>query len=191
MTINEDVRKKATEVLKNVNSHTDTEVHNAVIDLRRNPKRGDEVLLVPLLEHHDAMVAAAALYALTHIYGNPENYRDLIMKLSQGDPRDYVEMPLQSEALEDLAELASHGDQEALELLWKVAESPSTNVSAELTAWSCLARLAGEEWSLREFDKYAEIMIGDPESQEAEQIRQRVREAAKRKGIYIQVRKTD
>jgi len=190
MATHEEVRKKAIAVLTNPGEHTDTEVHNAVIDLRRNPKQGDDKLLIPLLEHKDPMVAAASLYALTHIYGKVSDYRDLIMKLARGDSRDYMEMPLQSEAIEDLAELAKD-DKEALFILWKIAESSSTSECPRSRAWLCLARLAGEEWSLREYDKYAEIMIGDPESQEAEQIRQRVREAAKRQGIYIQVRKTD
>ena len=185
MTINEQVRQRAIEILRNPRAYSDIEVHNAVIDLRRNPKRGDEELLAPLLEHHDPMVAAAALYALTRIYGRVEDYRDLIMKLAQGDPRDCMEMPLQSTAIERLTDLVQAGDQEALHLLWEIAENPLTDVCAQLTAWACLARLAGDEWSFSKFDRNSEIMIQNPYSEEAEQIRHEVRETAKKNGIYI------
>ena len=185
MAVNEAVRERAIEILHSPSMHPDLEVYKAVIDLRRNPKRGDESLLTPLLYHHDAMVVAATLYALTHIYGNVEEYRDLIMELARGDPRDYMEMPLQSEAIECLAELAEAGDREALTLLWRLAESKSTSECPRARAWYCLARLAGDNWSFDEYDKYSEVMIMCPESEEAEQIRHEVREAAKKKGIYI------
>ena len=185
MAVNEAVRERAIEILHSPSMHPDLEVYKAVIDLRRNPKRGDESLLTPLLYHHDAMVVAATLYALTHIYGSVEDYRDLVMDLARGDPRDYMEMPLQSEAIECLAELAGAGDQKALTLLWRLAESKSTSECPRARAWHCLARLAGDNWSFDEEDRYLDAMILYPESEEAEQIRQKVREAAKKKGIYI------
>jgi len=185
MTSNEAVRQQAIEILHTPSLHPDIEVYKAVIDLRRNPKKGDESLLTPLLYHHDAMVVAATLYALTHIYGNIEDYRDLIMQLAQGDSRDYMAMPLQTQAIECLAELAGAGDQEALNLLWQLAESTSTSECPRTCAWHCLARLAGDNWTFDEQDRYFDAMILYPESEEAEQIRQKVREAAKKKGIYI------
>jgi NAD(P)-dependent dehydrogenase (short-subunit alcohol dehydrogenase family) len=55
-----------------------------VIMACRNPKPGDESLLVPLLKYDDDMTVAAVLYALTHVYGNVEDYRNLIMELANG-----------------------------------------------------------------------------------------------------------
>ncbi|GIW99521.1 MAG: hypothetical protein KatS3mg111_2854 [Pirellulaceae bacterium] len=166
-------RRRGLQVLKNPAAYSDTEVHNAVLDVRRRPEPGDEKLLLPLLEHADAMVVAAVLYSLTHVYGTVEQYRDLIMKLAQGDPRDCMEMPIQSSAISDLAELAQH-DREALDLLRRIAEDSGTAEVPRQRAWFCLAGLFNVPWSKED----SEAMIWDPDSQRSEQAKARVREAA-------------
>jgi len=160
-------------VLRHLESHSWTDIHNAVLDVRRNPRPEDKALLEPLLEHEDPMVVAATLYALTHVYGTVEEYRDLIMKLAQGDPRDDGEMPLQREAIEDLADLASR-DSDALELLWQIAEEPGKSEFAREIAWFCLAHHYGVEWQR----SYSEALIWDPEGPKSREIQVLIRTAA-------------
>ncbi len=162
-------------VLREIERHSPTEIHNAVLDVRRNPRPEDKPLLEPLLEHDDPMVVAATLYALTHVYDTVEDFRDLVMKLAQGDPRDDGEMPLQTEAIQDLADLASR-DPDALELLWQIAEDAGTDECARESTWFRIAHLFDIEWKR----EYSEALIWDPDGPKSKEIMSRIRAAAGR-----------
>jgi len=177
MTNTDAVREKAIRTITDAANRSELEVHNAVIDLRRNAERGDEEMLWPLLDYDDDMVVAATLFALFHVFGQKSDLKDLIFKLAaEGDPRDIGIMPIQCEALRILASLAK-SDTNALATLRQVAENTSAADTTKECAWRELAELHGLEWS----DKYSGSLIGDPESAESERIRERIRAAIRDK----------
>lgn len=177
--MNQELRDKALRVLKDAASHSPTEVHNAVVDLRRNGKSGDEPLLQQALDFPDEMVASAALFALIHVYESPPDILDILMRCADGDSRDTGEMPIQTQAVEGLA---VHGRRNptAVAKLIKVAKCESTPEAPRARAWKCLAELFGVPW-VRE---YSDAMIWDPQSVKSEAIRELVLESiAERAGV--------
>lgn len=149
-------------------SHTD--LHNAILDLRRNPTRGDESLLYRLLDHEDAMVVSATLFALCEVYGQREQLKNVICQLAAGDERDSFEMPIQTTAISQLATLARK-DQQALQQLVAIAENPKVSETPRKRAWHYLAELHGIPWTREDGDE----MLISPESIASETIRNRIR----------------
>jgi hypothetical protein len=152
-------------------------VHNAVIDLRRDPEPGDEELLKKCLDYPDDMVVSAVLFALIHVYASGPDLKELLLRFADGDPRDNGEMPIQTQAIEGLALYA----REYAPALSKLLEVASKNDSAEAPrarAWKCLAELFGVPWQ-RDF---TDAMIWDPESEKSEAIRKKVLSAIEARG---------
>ncbi len=176
MITSSNVRDRAVGILQQVSQHSRLEVYCAVVDLRRNPESGDERLLIPLLDYDDEMTVAATLFALTHVYGTPEAYRDLVFRFADGDPRDTGEMPIQTAAIERLKSLATN-DREALNKVWELAENSAVAECPRACAGRCLSKLVDVQWRR----EYTEAMIWDPESQESEKIRERIRAASQGK----------
>ena len=169
-------RFRAIEVLSSAKLHSPLGVYKAVLDLRRNePQPSDEKLLLPLLDYDDDMVVAAVLYSLVKVHGTPQTRRDLIMKFKDGDPRDTGQMPIQTLAIEMLAELAVC-EEDAVEHLWGIAENREILECPRARAWECLARLAKLDWE----EHYTKAMVWDPESANSERIRCRIRMAFNR-----------
>lgn len=164
---------EAAAILSDPKRHTRQKVYNAVLDLRRNsPVPSDKSLLEPLMAYDDDMIVAAVLYSLTNVYGTASDYRSQIMALKDGDARDTGEMPIQTQAIEGLCDLAKT-DSVALSELWKIAESSEVADCPRARAWQCLARQAEVEWSRDD----TESMVWDPNSGKSEEIRNRIRSA--------------
>ena len=164
---------EAAAILSDPKRYTRQKAYNAVLDLRRNsPVPSDKALLEPLMAYDDDMIVAAVLYSLINVYGSPSEYRSQIMAQKGGDRRDTGEMPIQTQAIEGLSELAKT-DSVALSELWKIAESTEVAECPRARAWHCLARHAKVEWDRED----TETMVWDPNSEQSEQIRNRIRTA--------------
>lgn len=170
--MNEEVRERALHVLRCPENATRTVVHNAVIDLRRNAKHGDEAILAPLLNHSDPMVVAATLYTLCEVHNQQDALRSLLERLVRGDSRDSLEMPIQSMAVSLLASFGKN-DKAAIATLRETGENCEMASSPRKRAWQELAALFDVEWH----PKYTEEMLLFPESEVSEQIRHRIRMA--------------
>lgn len=164
------IRIRALSVLQSATSHSDLDVHNAIVDLRRNASTGDDVVLLPFLDHEDAMVAAATLYALCHVHTHGTELKNRIIRFARGDSRDSFEMPLQCQALRTLAMLAEQ-DYDARSTLQEIAEAPDLSEAPMKTAWECLAKLYGAAWSRNDGD----ALMWDPQSEQSRQLRSRIR----------------
>jgi hypothetical protein len=163
------VRQNAIGLLTTPNKHSPLAVHNAIIDLRRNPKAGDEHLLRKYLDYPDDMVVSAVLYALIHIYESVPDLKELLLRFADGDDRDNGEMPIQTQAIEGLASY-SREDASALSKLLEVASKSDTAEAPRARAWKCIAELFGVPWQR----EYSDAMIWDPESEKSISIRKEV-----------------
>lgn len=163
------MRQTAMRTLTMANQHSPLAVHNAVIDLRRNPEAGDEHLLRKFLDYPDDMVVSAVLYALIHVYESVPGLLELLLRFADGDSRDNGEMPIQTQAIEGLA-LCSRENSQALSKLLSVANDTRTPDAPRARAWKCLADLFGVPWQR----EYSNMMIWDPESEESVSIRKEV-----------------
>lgn len=167
--MNMSVRQNAIGLLTTPNQHSPLAVHNAIIDLRRNPEAGDEQLLRKYLNYPDDMVVSAVLYALIHVYESVPDLKELLLRFADGDGRDNGEMPIQTQAIEGLA-LYSRKDTSVLSKLLEVASKSDTAEAPRARAWKCIAQLFGVPWHR----EYSETMIWDPESEKSDSIRQEV-----------------
>ncbi len=168
-----EIRKKALYILENYeNASSTTQIHNAVIDLRRNAIVGDERVLYAFLEHHDAMVVSATLYTLFEVHSQQQKLRELVEEMAGGDPRDDMAMPIQTTAITLLARFGKD-DAPALKRIVEIAERKEKNESADACAWLELSTMHGVEWS----GKYTDELMMNPESEASEQIRNRIRGA--------------
>lgn len=165
----DDIRDKALAVLLDPQRHTPLTVHNAIIDLRRNGERGDQHLLQKFLDYPGDMAAAAALYSLIHVYEAIPGLFERLLQFADGDTRDAMEKPIQTQAIEGLATFA-RTDPRAIEKLISVAISPATPETPRARAWRCLADLFGVPWKGR----HAVTMIQDPDSERSEKIRNEI-----------------
>lgn len=161
-----DTRNNALKILKGPVGHTPLQVHNAIVDLRRNPEDGDEILLRKYLDFKDDMVVSATLFALIHIYKPIPDLFEIEFRFADGDSRDNGEMPIQTQAIEGLA-LRSHEIPKAMSKLMSLAQDIATPEAPRSRAWQCLAGLFGVAWE-RDF---TEAMIWDPDSEKSESIR--------------------
>lgn len=176
--MNGDARQRWIAILRNPDAYDRAEVFEALFKFYHAPMPGDEELIYPLLEYEDPWVAAQALYALCEVYDRRNELRDLIFQWSFGDPRDLMELPIQCEAIERLADLAVDGDREAYDRIWEIAEDPTIDEIPRERAWKCLAELHQVPWS----DEYLDEMIDHPFSEASEEIRNRIREAIRQSG---------
>lgn len=165
-------RNKALGILRSPERNSPLVVHNAVVDLRRNPKAGDESLLKSFLHYPDDMVVSAVLFSLIHVYDSVPDLLERLLHFADGDDRDNGEMPIQSQAIEGLFVL-SRESSEAFAKLLAVADDVETPAAPRARAWKCLAELFGVPWSRG----YTEAMIWDPESDESSAVRKKVRTA--------------
>ena len=163
------VRQNAIGILTMPNEHPPLSVHNAVIDLRRNPEAGDDQLLRKYLDYPDDMVVSAVLFALIHVYEAVPELLELLLRFADGDSRDNGEMPIQTQAVEGLA-LCSRENSKALSKLLSVANNTRTPEVPRARAWKCLADLFGVPWQR----EYSDTMIWDPESEKSVAIRKEV-----------------
>lgn len=167
------VRERALRVLEeHENASSSTQIHNAVIDLRRNAEKGDEKILYPFLDHPDAMVVAATLYTLFDVHSMKHQLRGLVEKLVGGDPRDDMAMPIQTTAISLLARFGRE-DASAVNMIALIAEQEMKNDAVDACAWKELAEMHGLEW----LGKYTDELMMNPDSVESEEIRNRVRNA--------------
>ena len=167
MTMN--VRQNAIDLLTTPNRHSPLAVHNAIVDLRRNPAAGDERFLRKYLDNPDDMVVSAVLYALIHVYEAVPDLEELLLRFADGDQRDNGEMPIQTQAIEGLA-LYARENTSALSKLLEVASMSDTAEAPRARAWKCIAELFGVPWHR----EYSDAMIWDPESEKSNSIRQEV-----------------
>lgn len=166
------IREHALQILLHHQTQSAAALYNAILDLRRNPRRGDERVLTPFLDHADAMVAAATLYALCEIHDQRDLLRPLIERLAAGDTRDDSEMPIQTTAISLLSRFGKK-DARAVAGLTEIAESERTAETPRKRAWQKLAEMFGVEWSSAD----TEEMIMHPESDASVLIRTRIRRA--------------
>lgn len=162
-------RQNAINILTMPSQHSPLAVHNAVVDLRRNPEAGDERLLRKYLDYPDDMVVSAVLFALIHVYESGTDLKDLLLRFADGDSRDNGEMPIQTQAIEGLV-LYSRRDTASLSKLLEIATKDDTAEAPRARAWKCLAELFGVPWQR----DYTDAMIWDPESDESISIRKEV-----------------
>lgn len=144
----------------------------AIYVLREHPAPGDEALLYPLLDSTDDDVVAEALYTLCVYYEQFERLRPFIVQAAFGDPRDPDGFTIQRTAIELLGRLASH-DQQALEVLWQVAENRKTSPYALADVWEWLAKHYRVPWSSKDY----KLILWLGLTQETEPIRARIRKA--------------
>lgn len=163
------VRQKAIGLLTTANQHSSLAVHNAIVDLRRNPEAGDEQLLRKYLDYPYDMVVSAVLYALIHVYEPVPDLKELLLRFADGDARDNGEMPIQTQAIEGLV-LHSREDTSALSKLLELASKNDTAEAPHARAWKCIAELFGFPWQR----EYSDAMIWDPESDKSISIRREV-----------------
>jgi len=157
-----DLRDKALSILRMPDGHSPLSVHNAIVDIRRNAKPGDEDLLCSYLAYPDDMVVSAVLYALIHIYQPIPGLLNLLLGFASGDLRDTGEMPIQTQAVESLL-LYSRKNPEAISKLLSVAKDAATSEAPRARAWKCLAELFGVPWQ----PEFTRRMIQDPESEQS------------------------
>ncbi|QDU60466.1 hypothetical protein Pan216_13070 [Planctomycetes bacterium Pan216] len=175
MTDQYEIRNRALQVLGDCEKQSYTAVHNAIVDLRRNPVPGDDRILWPFLAHDDSMVVAVALYTLFRIHEQHDVLRSIVKRIArQGDERerDDLDRPIQSTAIVLLGDSAKEDESIALELL-EIAEANSTPDTPRERAWQLLADLHGVKWP----SHATEEMILRPDSEVSEQIRADVRRA--------------
>lgn len=172
MAINHLQRAEIVRVLKEAAYHDRAAILKALYDIRYNTGDGDEEILFPLFDHPDAGVVASALFTLWHSYDVRSTLEPMIRRFAQGDDRDEMDMLIQTMAIALLAEIAK-SDSMALEQLKSLAEDIKTHYMPRLEAWQCLAEHYGVEW----LSDFTEEMIMRPESEECEEIREKIRRA--------------
>ena len=157
--MNDDVREKALAILARPAEHSPSSIHNAIVDVRRSAKPGDEALLGRFLDHSNEMVVSATLFALIHVYKPEPGRLSLLLHYAEGDHRDTGEMPIQTQAIEGLC-LFSRTNPEALSKLMTVAKNAATTEAPRARAWKCLAELFGVPWERA----FTTGMIDDPDA---------------------------
>lgn len=173
-----DIRKRALAVLNDHQNKSPTVIHNAILDLRRNPERGDERILHPFLGHPDPMVVAATLETLSEVHNQRALLRSVIERLARnGDEResDDLDRPIQCMAIELLAAFGKQDDA-AVSTLLEVAESETIGDAPRACAWERLAYLYDADWP----SDATEELILRPASESSERIRNCIRQAMQR-----------
>lgn len=165
-------RNDILDVLKGADAESDVDVYKAVLNLRKVWSRGDEKLLLPMLHHSDAMVAAAALKTLGDLGDVWSKIKQLTFELAHGDVRDSFEMPLQCQAIQTLARMAAH-DEESQLVLRGLAEDIQPNEAVACTLWKCLADVYNVRWSRDD----AEAVFTNPQSESSLAVYERIRSA--------------
>lgn len=169
-------RAAALNIIKGSGQHSHSDLLEALYILRYDAKPSDVWLLLPMLKNEDCMIVASVLYSLYEVYEHERDgkLKKLIYKFAQGDPRDFGEMPIQLQAIYFVQEWAEVGDVEAIETLWQIAENRQSADAPRTTAWEGLADLFEADWQSED----ADTMFMNPESEESERIRKRIRSAA-------------
>lgn len=173
--MNQNVRRAALAVLEDHRKRSNASIHNAIVDLRRNAKLGDEKILEPFLDHSDPMVVAATLYTLFEVHDQKKKLRPLLERLaSEIDVReeDELDHPIQCMSIALIGSLGV-SDSAAMKFIVAVAEDRSVPAVPRKRAWQVLAENCGVDWP----SSASEEMIFNPESQESEQLRDKIRKA--------------
>jgi HEAT repeat protein len=171
MNINQTVRKQALTIIDDRANRPSAEILKAIFDLSHNAEKEDEAVLYELLEHNDDSIVASAIFSLFNVFGLHERIKELIHTLALGDSRDRGDMPIQSTAIRLLG-LMTKSDSQAYPRLRQIAESPLVGDVPKKEAWKCLADYHGLPWTRDE----SEILISEPEGDQAQKIRRRIRE---------------
>lgn len=170
MAIQHNNREHILEVLKTYSGRDRAELLKALYDIRYNTGKGDDAIIVPLLSHVDDGVVASAMFTLWHSYNARSLIEPLARKLSLGDERDRMDMPIQSMAITLLSELAGT-DASARAQLLSIAEDENVNDSPRTCAWERLAYISAAPWK----SEYTEELIMSPMSETSNCIRNGVR----------------
>lgn len=173
--MNDKIRQRALEILRSHENKSPSIVHKAIVDLRRNSLRGDDVILHPFLKHSDPMVVAATLYTLFEVHDQRVALRPLVENFAmKGDARDFddLDAPIQCMAIELLASFGK-GDRSAVANILQIAEDPQNADCPRATAWERLAHLFEADWP----PDATEEMLLRPESDACEQIRRNIRKS--------------
>ena len=137
-------RQRLIDTLARWRENGDGEVYRAVLDLYRDPRRGDDRYVLPLLAHHDPMVVASALHACAKVYGRWSTVEDVVYLIADGDPRDEGELPLQGMAIRLIG--ACGTDPRASRSLLSIAENERQPDGVFVDAWMALADRHGIEF---------------------------------------------
>ncbi|GHT11324.1 hypothetical protein FACS1894170_04730 [Planctomycetales bacterium] len=103
-------RKILIENIQNCDSFPSNVVVSAIQGLCHLGERGDEKFLLPLLEHYDKKIAAAALSSLCFHFEFTKKLLNRIIQFASEYPRDEEEHELQRTAIFILADLATEDD---------------------------------------------------------------------------------
>lgn len=172
---NKNKRLRAIAILHTHENESPSNIHNAIVDLRRNAVRGDEAILRPFLEHCDPVVVAATLYTLFEVHDQRVALRPLVENfVLNGDARDFEDLdaPIQCMSIELLASFGK-SDHKAVTSILQIADDPSSADCPRATAWERLAHLFDADWPA----DATEEMLLRPESEACEQLRNNIRKS--------------
>lgn len=173
--MNNTQREQSIEVLRHYYDHDPQDVFDALYLLRRNAEHGDESYIYPLLDHDVSEIVGSAIYSLCSMHGQRAKLRPLLFRLAGGDPRDYVENPIQHQAIFQLSQFGRN-DQEVVDRLVEIALTADKGSPGEVHALRELAEMFHLDWS----GKYTEELILNPSSDYCQGIRKNILEGVAR-----------
>lgn len=159
-------------VLSNAASHDREKLFEALYSIRQGMQASDVGILRRLLDHDDADIVASTLSTLWYAYGVTSELMPFILAKVWGDDRDCMEMPIQTQAIVLLGEVARH-DKTSFDKLVAVAENVTASDIPRKRAWQSLAGIIGFAWQ----PEYSQEMILTPNSEQSERIREQIRSA--------------